>query len=135
MKVDIEIGGGAKPLDERHGAGLSLGMGQAGLVNHEGREGPVNHLQHGREQVRLIGEQMSARDRKRDHSLAHGHVRNHLLHQMGGSLGHPASPTPGKTRGVYRKTPPASHGRSPHTAGAETRALRFHTPEMPRTRL
>ena len=46
MKVDIEIGGGAKALDEGDGASLSLGMGQAGFVDREGRQGAVNDLQH-----------------------------------------------------------------------------------------
>ena len=45
MKVDIEIGSGAKALDEGDGASLSLGMGPAGLVDHKGRQGAVNHLQ------------------------------------------------------------------------------------------
>ena len=31
MEMNVEIGGGAKALDERHRAGLGLGMGQAGL--------------------------------------------------------------------------------------------------------
>ena len=49
MEMNIEIGRGPKPLDEGHGAGLCLGMGKAGLVDHEGREGAVNDLQHRRE--------------------------------------------------------------------------------------
>ena len=56
--MNIEIGGGAKPLDEGDCAGLGLGIGQAGLVDHEDREGVVDHLQYRREQLRLGGEQI-----------------------------------------------------------------------------
>ncbi len=53
----------------------------------------MGDLQHRGKQVRLGGEQMPQGDRKRDHPLAHRHVRDDLLHQMGRGLGHPASPT------------------------------------------
>jgi len=58
MEVNIKIGRRAKALDEGDGTGLSLGMGQAGLVDHKGREGPVNDLHDRGKQVRLGGEQM-----------------------------------------------------------------------------
>ena len=45
MKVNIEIGGGAEALNEGDRAGVGLGMGQAGLVTHKGREGAVDDLQ------------------------------------------------------------------------------------------
>ena len=44
MEVNIEIGGRAKALDEGHRAGLRLGAGQAGLFDHKGRKGAVDHL-------------------------------------------------------------------------------------------
>ncbi len=93
MQMNVEIRGGAKALDEGHRAGLRLGMGQAGVVDHEGREGAVNDLQHRGKPLRLGREQMPQGDRTRDHPLAHGHVRDHLLHQMGGSLGHASGAT------------------------------------------
>ena len=46
MEMNIEIGGGAKPLDERHRAGLGLGIGQASLVDHKGGQSAVDDLQH-----------------------------------------------------------------------------------------
>jgi len=91
--MNIEIGRGAKPLDEGDRTGLGLGMGQASLVDHEGGENPVNDLQHRGEQVRLTGEQMPERDGKGDHPLAYRHMGDHLLHQMGRGLGHATSAT------------------------------------------
>ena len=41
LVMNVEIGGEAKALDEGHGAGLSLGIGQAGLVDQEGGQGVV----------------------------------------------------------------------------------------------
>ena len=93
MEMNIEIGRGAKPRDEGHRAGLGLGLGQAGLVNHEGREGAVDHLQHRRKQLRLGGKQMPQWDGKGYHPLAHGHARDDLLNQMGRGLGHASGAT------------------------------------------
>ncbi len=45
--MNIEIGGGAKALDEGHGAGLGLIPCQAGVFDHKSREGAVDDLQHG----------------------------------------------------------------------------------------
>lgn len=47
MEVNVEIGGGAKALDEGHRASVRLGAGQSGLVDHKGRKGAMDHLQHG----------------------------------------------------------------------------------------
>ena len=95
MEVNIEIGGGAKVLDEGDGAGLGLIPCQAGLVDHKGGEGAVDDLQHGREQLRLSGEQMPQRDGKGDHPLAYRHVRDHLFNQMGRGLRHASGATAG----------------------------------------
>ena len=48
MQMNIEIGGGAKALDEGDGAGLGLVPCQTGVFDHKSREGAVDHLQHRR---------------------------------------------------------------------------------------
>lgn len=106
VQMNIEIGGGAKALDEGDRPGLSLGMGQAGLVNHKGGEDPVNDLQHGREQVRLTGKQMLQGDGKGHHPLTHGHMRDDPFHQMGRGLGHAS--------GATRRAKPAPFAREGH---------------------
>ena len=47
-------------IEHRSGFGDVQGMGQAGLVDHEGREGAVNDLQHRGKPLRLGGKQMQA---------------------------------------------------------------------------
>ena len=121
MEMNIEIGSGTKALDEGDGASLSLGMGQAGLVDHKGRQGAVNDLQHRREQVRLGGKQMPQRDRKRDHPLAHRHVRNDLLNQVGRGFCHAtgatgwAKPSPftGERHPLFMGAVPTSQAQKP----------------------
>ena len=90
MKVDIEIGGRAKLLNEGDGTGLGRGMCQAGWVD-KGRAGAVDDLQHGGKPVRLGGEPMPERDGKRTHPLAHRHLGADLLDQVGRRLRHTAS--------------------------------------------
>ena len=46
VQMNIEVRGGAKTLDESYGARLGLGMGQAGLFDEKGGDGPVDDLQH-----------------------------------------------------------------------------------------
>ena len=59
--MNIEIGGGAKALDEGDRAGLGLVPCQTGVFDHKGREGAVDDLQHGRKQLGLGGEEMPQR--------------------------------------------------------------------------
>ena len=44
MEVNIQIGRGAKALDEGHRAGVGLGADQSGVFDHKGRKGAVNDL-------------------------------------------------------------------------------------------
>ena len=95
MQMNIEIGRGAKALDEGDGAGLSLGPCQPGVFDHKGREGAVDHLQHGRQELGLRGEQMPQRDGKRDDPLSYRYVRDNLLDEVGGGFRHTAGATGG----------------------------------------
>ena len=61
VQVDVQVGGGAEAL---------------------------HHLQHRRHQLGLCGQQQSQRDRQREHPLAHRHVRDDVIHQVGGGLRH-----------------------------------------------
>ena len=91
------------------GAGVGLAHGQAGLVDQEGREGAVNHLQHGREQL-SVGSRTDAAAGWEDetvvmvHPLAYGHMGDHLTQpdgpRMGRGLGH--------TAGATRRAKPAA---------------------------
>ena len=46
----------------------------------------VDHLQHRGEQLRVSGEQDAQWDRKRQHPLAHRHLRDHVIDQVRGAL-------------------------------------------------
>ena len=48
----------------------------------------MNELQHLREQVGMDGEQTSQANRKRQHPLTYGQLRDDMVHQMGRSLCH-----------------------------------------------
>ena len=48
----------------------------------------VDHLQHRGEQLRVSSEQDAQRDRKRQHPLAHRHLRDHVIDQVRGALRH-----------------------------------------------
>jgi len=92
MEMYVKIGGGSKTLYEGDSAGLRLGALQAGLFGQKGRDGAVDHLQDRREQLGMSSEEESQWNRKRQHPLAHRHLRNHLIDQVSGGLGHASCP-------------------------------------------
>jgi len=82
VKVDVEIGGRAKALDQRDRAAVSLLGLQPGLIEQVARDHAVYDLQHGRYQLGLRGQQQAKRNRQRQNPLAHRHVRDDVVHQM-----------------------------------------------------
>ena len=54
------------------------------------RDHAVHHLQHGRHQLGLRSQQQAQRDRQRQHPLAHRHMGNDVVDQVGCGLGHAA---------------------------------------------
>ena len=51
MQMDVEIGGRAKALDERDGAGVGLAAFESRLFDQKCRNDPVDDLQDRREQT------------------------------------------------------------------------------------
>ena len=71
-------------MDEGDGAGPGLGASEASAFDEKGGEGPGNDLQDGGEQMGLGGEEMAQGNGEREHPLAHGHVRDDVVEEMGG---------------------------------------------------
>ena len=88
VQVDVEVGGRAKTLDQHDGAALALFAFESNAIQQMARDHALHHLQHRRDQLGLRGQQQSQRDRQREHPLAHRHVRDDVLHQVGGGLRH-----------------------------------------------
>ena len=61
---------------------------QASLLEQVASEHAVNDLQHGRYQLRLRGQQQAQRDRQRQHPLAHRHMGDDVVDQVGRRLRH-----------------------------------------------
>ena len=64
MQRDVEIGGGAKALDQGDSTGVSLRTFQSRLLDQKSGNDPVDDLQHRREQMRMSGEEDAQRDPK-----------------------------------------------------------------------
>ena len=65
---------------------------EPGLIEKEARDGAVHHLEHGRYQLGLCGQQQAKRDGQRQNLLAQGHVRNDVVDQVRRCLGHEPGP-------------------------------------------
>ncbi len=57
-------------------------------IQQMARNHALHHLQHRRDQLGLRGQQQTQRDGQREHPLAHRHVRNDVIDQVGGGLRH-----------------------------------------------
>jgi hypothetical protein len=112
MQMNIEIRGRPKALNKGHVPCLGLRMGQPGLFDQKGRDGPVDGLQHWREQVRMSGEQMLQWNGKRHQPLTDGHVGDDMIDKMGGRFRHAAGTTGGA------KTSPFAGERHESVSGA-----------------
>ena len=64
MQMDVQIGGGAKTLDEGDRAGVGCTASQSRLFEQKSRDDPVDDAQHRREQLGMSGEQNAQRNRK-----------------------------------------------------------------------
>ena len=62
MQVYVEIGRRAKALNQRDRTAVSLVGLETGLVKQEARDHAVHHLQHGRHQLGLCGQQQAQGD-------------------------------------------------------------------------
>ena len=87
-------------LDQRDGAAVGL-VGLVGLIDpapglpkQVARDHAVHHLQHGRHELGLGGQQQAQWDRQSHdpnaHPLAHQYVRDDVAHQVHRRLRHPA---------------------------------------------
>ena len=79
VKVDVQVGGRAKALNQRDRTAVSLVGLEPGLTEQVARDHAVHHLQHNRHQLGLCGQQQAQRDGQphdpNDHPLPHRHVR------------------------------------------------------------
>lgn len=94
MQVDVQVGGGAAALDQRHGAAVAFVLIEPGVVQQVLRDHTLHHLhhlQHRRYQLGLRGQPYAQRYRQRQHPLPHRHVGDDVVDQVGGGLRHPPS--------------------------------------------
>lgn len=73
VQVNVQVGGGAKALDEGDGAGGGCATFDAHLLDQMRRNHPVDDLQYRCEQFGVDCEEAAQRDRKRQHPLPHRH--------------------------------------------------------------
>jgi len=93
MKVNIQIQSTAKALDQGHRASLYKGFCKARFmcqVRGDGARDDTQHFAHG---FGLTGKQKSQRKRHTEDPLAHGLMRQDLVHQQGGAVCHSARTT------------------------------------------
>ena len=90
--LNVEVGRRPKALDERDGAAVGLVGPEAGLPQQVARDHAVHHLQHGRHQLGLCGQQQAQRDGQRQNPLAHRHVGNDVVDQVRRRLRHAPGP-------------------------------------------
>ena len=88
MQMNVQVGGRAEALDEGDGTGGGLIALLAGLFEQERGNRPMDDLQYREEQVGMNGKETSQRNRQRQHPLAHQHLGDDMVDQMGGGLGH-----------------------------------------------
>ena len=62
VKVDVQVGGRAKALNQRDRAAVGLVCFETNLTEQVARDHTVHHLQHGRQQPGLRGQQQAQRD-------------------------------------------------------------------------
>ncbi len=62
MKVDVEVGGRAKALDQSDRTAVSLVSLEPGLTEQVARHCAVDHLPHNRHQLGLFSQQHAQRD-------------------------------------------------------------------------
>ncbi len=94
--MDVEVGRRAEALDQRDRAAVGVVCLQASLPEQETRDHAVHNLQHGRHQQGPRSQQQAQRDRQQQHPLAHRHVGDDVVHQVGRRLRH----APGTARGA-----------------------------------
>ena len=88
MQMYVEVGRRPKTLDQRDGAAVALLAFESNAIQQVARDHALHHLQHRRDQLGLRGQQLAQRDRQRQHPLAHRHLRDDVIHQVGGGLCH-----------------------------------------------
>jgi hypothetical protein len=82
VQVNVEVGGGAKALDQRDRAAVALVGLEPGSLQQMACDHALHHLQHRRDPLGLRGQQHAQRNRQRQHPLPHRHVRNDVVHQV-----------------------------------------------------
>ena len=89
--MNVEIGGGAKALDEGDGTRVGFAAFESRLLDQKAGNHAVDDLQ-----LRMSGKEDAQRNREREYPLAHRHPRDEVIDQVGGGLCH----APRATRGA-----------------------------------
>ena len=119
VKVDIEIEGGPKPLNERHRSRLEIP--RIALTRSPPSIPPgdrsMNDVQAKSEKLRSTGQEEAQRERKTQNPLPNRYMRKHFIHQQRRRLRHSSAPArwteptflAGKRHGPLRKARLAPH--------------------------
>ena len=86
--MNVEVGGGAKALDQRDGAAMAFVGLEPGSGKQVPRDHALHHLQHRGDQLGLGGQQQAQRDRQRQHPLPHRHMRHDVVDEVRRGLRH-----------------------------------------------
>ena len=96
VEMNRGIQGRTEPLDGGDGAALSVGDSFADRGATQPVEHAVDeHVQHRGGQRGVEGELIAQPEGQRQHSLAHGHLGEDAIHQLGGQFAHTAAPARG----------------------------------------
>ena len=88
VKVDVQVQRGAKALNQRHRAGVAGDAGAPCRSQQMTRDRAIHHAQHPRERARVGRQQKPQRVWQRQHPLAQWPLRQYLIGQQRGRLGH-----------------------------------------------
>jgi hypothetical protein len=96
VEMDVNVECRAESLDCRDRPALAVGNALAGRgAPQPGEDAADEHAQHRAGQRGVKGELIAQGEGQRQHPLAHGHLGDDAIDQLGGQLAHPAAPARG----------------------------------------
>ena len=88
VEVNVQVQRRAKALDQRHGAGVAGGSGEACLLQQEAGNRAPDGVQYQRQRSGISSQQESQRKGQRQHPLAQRTRGQHLISEQRCRLGH-----------------------------------------------
>src|SRR5207249_641107 len=96
VEVDVQLEATAEALDHRHGAAPPIGHAPATRAAAiEPEHGAHRDAEDRAAERVIVGEKVAQAVRQREHPLAYGDVRQDVIDEVGGLLGHPPAATTG----------------------------------------